>query len=492
MLGLPKPKQDELPADYAHRIGQWFLSWKKADKSLGQFFTPVEVARFMASQLPSQTSRVRVLDAGAGFGVLSCALLEFIDCDIELHAYEIDPDVAFYLDACLAYAQRWSQTQGRQLRYTVLCEDFVLAQADALYWSTSNPFDIVVSNPPYLKLSKSDARARAAERVVHGQPNLYALFMAVGAALLREGGCVLYITPRSYSAGAYFSRFRDYFFAYMRPRVLHVFESRREVFDAVLQESLILLAQRSSQSSDVYLSSSAGIQDLGRAQHRIKPMGEILDSDNVLHLPLTDHDDAIVKLVQSWSGNLREYGLEISTGPVVPFRATPLITDSGAVPTTHAPLLWMQNIQAMRCIFPARRQGQYLRLEGADKLLLPNQNYVLLRRFSAKEERRRLVAAPYFGELDGAFIGIENHLNYIYRPNGQLTDEETLGLARLLNSSLLDTYFRVFSGNTQVNATELRKLPLPPLVTIIELGCLAADSDTGMDALVNAVLGTYA
>ena len=151
----------------------------------------------------------------------------------------------------------------------------------------------------------------------------------------------------------------------------------------------------------------------------------------------------------------------------------------------------MQNVQAMRCIFPARPQSQYLRLDGADKLLVPNQNYVLLRRFSAKEERRRLVAAPYFAELNGAFIGIENHLNYIYRPNGQLADEETLGLAVLLNSALLDIYFRIFSGNTQVNATELRKLPLPPLETIIALGHLTKDTDTEIDVLVNTVLGVY-
>ena len=325
MLGLPKPKQDELPADYAHRIGQWYLSWKKSSKSLGQFFTPVEVARFMASRLPSQTNNVRLLDAGAGFGVLACALLESIGQDIELQAYEIDAEIAFYLDACLTYAQSWFQLRGYQLRYTIICEDFVLAQANTLYWSTSEPFDIVVSNPPYSKLSKSDERARAAERVVHGQPNIYALFMAIGAALLREGGYALYITPRSYGAGAYFSRFRDYFFAHMRPRAIHVFESRSEVFDTVLQESLITLSERSSQSTEVYLSASEGIKDLSTVQSRIKPSSEILDSDNVLHLPLTDRDDTIVKIVQSWSGNLRQYGLEISTRPVVPFRATQLI-----------------------------------------------------------------------------------------------------------------------------------------------------------------------
>ena len=131
-------------------------------------------------------------------------------------------------------------------------------------------------------------------------------------------------------------------------------------------------------------------------------------------------------------------------------------------------------------------------LDGANKLLVPNQNYVFLRRFTAKEEHHRLVAAPYFAELDTEVIGLENHLNYIHRPNGHLTEHETRGLAVLLNSTLMDSYFRIFSGNTQVSATELRKLPLPPLETIVELGRLDAVSDNDVDTLVNEVLGLYA
>ena len=103
--------------------------------------------------------------------------------------------------------------------------------------------------------------------------------------------------------------------------------------------------------------------------------------------------------------------------------------------------------------------------------MVNNNNLVLLRRFSAKEEARRLVAAPLLKDkLPAEKIGIEHHLNYIYRLQDSLSEIETFGLSALLNSSLLDKYFRISNGNTQVSATELRAMPLPPLDILSRLG----------------------
>ncbi|MBE2183974.1 MAG: Eco57I restriction-modification methylase domain-containing protein [Anaerolineae bacterium] len=492
MIGLPRPFHDEYPAAYAYRIGQWYLSWNKQDKSLGQFFTPLTIARFMAQLVPRQHKLTRVLDPGAGLGILSCALCETLDSDIELEAYEVDLELVDCLNACLLYTQIWMEARGRYLKYKIVCDDFVLKQADTLYWSTNNPFDIVISNPPYFKLSKSDPKAKVANIVVHGQPNIYALFLAVSAALVRPGGYAVFITPRSFAAGQYFSRFREYFFNRMKPRAIHIFESRRDVFEDVLQESLIMLAEHSVQPADVVLSSNVGSVDFNRITRRNIPIDDIITKDNILHLPLSENDDAIAELVRSWTGNLQSYGMQISTGPVVPFRAEKLVHSIGSVPSTHAPLLWIQNVKSMCWEWPQPRKGQYLLLNGADKLLLPNRNYVLLRRFSAKEERKRLTAAPYLASIYTDVIGVENHLNYIYRPNGCLSEDEARGLAALFNSNFMNSYFRIFSGNTQVNATELRKLPLPNLDVINELGRLASKLNADVDTIAAEVLRLYA
>ena len=191
---------------------------------------------------------------------------------------------------------------------------------------------------------------------------------------------------------------------------------------------------------------------------------DLSEPDKVLRIPSNDNESSILDMVDSWPGNLAAYGLGISTGPVVPFRAREHLEEEGDVPESHAPMLWMNHVRSMATHWPnGVRKPQYIRLTALERgILVANRNYVLLRRFSAKEERRRLTAAPYIArQFETPFVGLENHLNYIHRPGGSLGEDEAWGLSALYNSRVLDTYFRAINGNTQVSATELRAMPLP-------------------------------
>lgn len=517
-----RPREQERPSAFAERLGRLYASLTQSEhkRSLGQYFTPVEVACFMARMYCGEKRQLRALDPGAGAGILSCALCESLasraekPVDITLDAYEADVALAGYLEQSLAYAKEWLLMKGINLNFKIYTDDFVLNNAETLSDSLSlfpqplshgGKFDLIIANPPYFKLPKSDPRAQAAAAVVWGQPNIYAIFMAISAQMLREGGEMIVISPRSYAAGNYFQLFRERFFARMRPDAIHLFDSRRKAFsrDAVLQENMILRARRMSNWTNngkmrVEVSRSFGVHDLSRPHRRLVPLDAVLDVssvDKLLRIPLADEDDEVVRIIRSWPGSLHSYGLEISTGPVVPFRAVPFICQQGSVPQTHAPLLWMQNVMAMRIDWPvtARNKSQYIVAnEQSRPLLVKNQNYVLLRRFSAKEAARRLVAAPFLsGAINSPFVGLENHLNYVHRPGGLLSAEEAFGLAALLNCSLIDSYFRTFNGNTQVSATELRAMPLPPPNLIKKLGSHVMTSPhdlASLDILVDKLL----
>ena len=352
-----------------NRVGRWYATLVSDDhkRRLGQYLTPVGVAMFMAMLYQSgDQQQVRMLDPGAGSGVLACALLEVLasrkerPSSIELIAYEIDPKLTFCLEACLSYANQWLARSNIRLQFIIIKRDFVLDHAEVLERTQrlfteqatgGNTFDAIIANPPYFKIPKSDLRARAAAAVVHGQPNLYALFMAVSAQLLKPYGQMIIITPRSYAAGPYFRRFREHFFTVMRPESIHLFSSRRDAFnrDNILQENVILHAKKIAdikeiqQNTMVQVSISAGATDLTQLRQRRVPLTEIFDlssRDKMLRIPVDDVDDETCRTVRSWPGRLHAYGMEISTGPVVPFRAVSFLDQDGQSPesTRAAPL----------------------------------------------------------------------------------------------------------------------------------------------------------
>ncbi len=503
MITSPASLKNERPSLYADRVGEWYANQTSDDHKSehGQYLTPPAVAEFMAGLASAPSKTIHILDPGAGSGILSCALCESLaSCgnkpnDIELVVYETEFGLLKHLSSVLEYLKSWLSSAGIELTFTLHASDFILENAacldprqTTLFGDTGDfqRYDFIISNPPYFKISKNDPRSRACLSVIHGQPNIYALFMAVSAHMLKPGGELIYITPRSFAAGPYFRLFREKFFEIARPLQLHLFGSRTDAFDRseVLQENVILHAVRDDGWNDnvtqttVRVSFSAGVRDIAAHGARRAPISEIMDvksHNRFLHIPTSDDEQEIIHLVNSWPGSLHKHGLEISTGPVVPFRATQFITNENG--SGKVPLLWMQNVKSLCTTWPVltRKQQYIISSDATASLLLPNKNYVLLRRFSAKEEERRLTAAPYLADnVPFDVVGFENHLNYVYRQGGELSKEEAYGIAALLNCRLLDTYFRSYNGNTQVSATELRLMPLPSMEIVRLIGKEAA------------------
>lgn len=490
-----QPLHNELPSHFADRLGAVYASLvsQQHKKENGQFFTPIEIASLMATYSEFNKDYVRILDPGCGSVVLSCALVEHLlkssrnIKSIELVAYETDFKLIPVSEQSLAYLEKWATIKGVSIKTTLHKEDFILHNADCfretndLFSQPIKQFDIVISNPPYFKLSIDDKRVKVAKLIVNGHPNIYAIFMALSAKLLKQGGELIFITPRSYAAGGYFKIFREFFFKLIDLDKVHLFISRKDTFsrDKVLQETVIIKGTKRRDSKEhVMISSSGGLKDINSPYIKIFPKKDIVDissTEKILYLPTTDYEEAVLEIFKNWSGNLSKYNIKISTGPVVAFRSREHIKggfQTGVI--QMAPLFWLHNVKQMILEWPIEKpnKGQYIDIEKKTiPVLIPNKNYIFLRRFSSKDDKRRLVAAPYFCNfIKSEYIGVENKLNYLYRPKGHLERNEVIGLCTLLNSSIFDTYFRIFNGNVNVSATELREISLPPLETIQEIG----------------------
>lgn len=487
------PFAGERPAQYAERVGKMYAeaSIQKDKKHKGQFFTPLAISEFMGGlATPSGKKNIYVLDPGCGLAILSCTLIEHLveagkSEHISLALYETDKKVVPLTEDVLSYLKVWCQERDVNLDYQLNESDFVLEKCECLDGADTifgdmfdtERFDYIISNPPYFKVAKDDIHTRSCASIVDGQTNIYALFMAICAKMLAEGGQMIFITPRSFASGRYFQSFRDFLFQHVSIDLIHLFNTRKDTFakDEVLQELVIMRMVPVGNSERIIVSYSQGISDLDHPYQKEYAASEIVDvssDEKVVYLPVDGHDEAILSLFRSWDGNMEKYGIKISTGPVVAFRAYDFIVNKPSDDTV--PLYWLHNVVKMLCDHPVQKKdkGQYIKVTPETKTaLLPNKNYVLLRRFSSKDDSSRLVAAPYFGNMaQYEFVGIENKLNYIYRPKGHLRRDEVMGITALLDSEMFDAWFRTFNGNINVSATELRMMPLPPIETIREIG----------------------
>lgn len=490
--------------EHAHRAGRLFTeSCSRIDqKALGQFMTPPAIARFMARRLVTghDASHVRVLEPAAGAGILAAAVVEELLSKaerpehIELLLYEFDERLIPAIDELVRLMAAECAGLNVLFECKVVHGDFLLSEL-AL---SGQPVDglLTIANPPFFKINKAtDARAALHAYAVYGQPNVYGLFMAACARLTPPNGRWSFITPRSWMNGSYFQATRHTVFRHLSIDSLHAFDSRKEGFeeDAVLQETVIAWASGRNTADtalSITLTTSHGATDLDTSEVRALPIERVVGTDEhaMVSLPSSGADP-----FEGWPCNLGTLGLRVSTGPVIAFRAAAHIREHASDATV--PLLWLQHVGQQRISWPIRKKREHIRATPESAwMLVKNAPMVLMRRFSPKEDTRRVTCSAYLGELPGPVIGLENHLNYIYRPGGRMTVEEAKGLAGFLASKLVDEHFRALAGSTQVNATELRKLPLPPLAAIEEIGrrLPTFPSLDQIDSVVDSVLGLAA
>ncbi|WP_433661134.1 Eco57I restriction-modification methylase domain-containing protein [Nocardia sp. CA-128927] len=470
----------------------------KTQESLGQFFTPARAAALiaMAPRLP-ETGHIKVLDPGAGSGMLSAAiavrvLAERPDLSMHIIAVECDDTVLPYLMTTL---EACKEAGDGRVTYEVVEADYITASTGVNADDRLAEFDLVIQNPPYAKLAASSAGRASVREVGADAPNLYAAFLALAAAALKPGGQLVAITPRSFCNGPYFGAFRSYLLDQIALDRVHVFESRSTVFadTGVLQENVIFSGTKEGARNQVTLSTSSGHQD--DASHRTVNYAEVVhpeDPHRFIRIAANDEDTAVAEQMLSLPDTLVSLGLTVSTGRVVDFRSREcLLTEAteGAVP-----LIYPGNIRDGLVTWPrAIRKPQWFRpvTDKDEKFLVPQGWYCVVKRFSSKEERRRIVAAVWSPEQTAGPVAFENHVNVFHINGGGLDREMAFGLSLWLNSSLVDKFFRTFSGHTQVNATDLRTLRFPDSQSLHDLGRLAPHQlpvQTEIDILVNKVL----
>ncbi|MFZ5875710.1 MAG: Eco57I restriction-modification methylase domain-containing protein [Nitrospirota bacterium] len=476
--------------------------------AIGQFLTPEPVADLMASLFEARWDEIELLDAGAGAGALTAALVRRVCAASEkpkrlaVTAYELDPALSEPLRATLSDCRRDCERAGIEFSSVVFNEDFVAAAAPMVrgdVFATQLPgFNAAIVNPPYHKIRSNTSTRLLLRSAGIETSNIYTGFVALIAKLLTKGGELVAITPRSFCNGPYFKPFRTEFLETMSLRRLHVFESRSAAFrdDDVLQENVIVHALKDeTQPRHVVISSSSGEagDHVTERQVDYRDIVSPDDPEQFVHLVVDDGQTRARLAMSRFSSTLDNLGVSVSTGRVVDFRAEQDLRQEPSADTM--PLIYPCHFNGGYVNWPksnSRKPNAIVCNERTADLLIPAGVYVLVKRFTAKEERRRVVACIYDPERNPApLVAFENHLNYFHVQGQGLSMSLAKGLAAFLNSTVVDVYFRQFSGHTQVNATDLRMLNYPTKTDLERLGSKIDDpglSQTNLDALVSEIL----
>lgn len=450
---------------------------------LGQFLTPEKTANFMASLFPNSASsgHCNLLDAGAGIGSLSAAFLDrwqsggFNFQSVNVDAFEIDQSLHTYLSETLKQYQDHDDCTVK-----IWEGDFIQSAVESLsgdLFAAKLPhYTHAILNPPYKKINSHSSHRLALRQVEIETVNLYSAFVALAVALATPGGQIVAIIPRSFCNGPYYRPFRDFILERAAIHHMHLFASRDQAFkdDHVLQENMIIRLERDGQQGAVRVSTSTDdhLTDLVTHTHPFERIVFPDDSARFIHVPTTIAPTTI-ELSPGIRETLIDLDLKVSTGPVVDFRLKPHLRDMPGPNTV--PLIYPAHCRNRVTTWPiagTKKPNAIVHNAETEKWLYPNGFYCVVRRFSSKEEKRRIIASVVDPRTfkDASMLGFENHLNVFHENKHGLSAALAHGLTLFLNTTAIDEHFRRFNGHTQVNATDLKQMLYPNREILIKLG----------------------
>lgn len=237
-------------------------------KRLGQFFTPLPIARAMTGWCCRNRPR-RMLDPSIGPGIFAACALELTAANRprEIDGYDIDGD------ALAAARERLSEADSITVR---------MHRADFLSQPIRERFDVIVCNPPYIRHHEADVPASVYDELeaLYGlrlsrMTNVYSLFMLRIASLLSERGRAAIITPAEFLNADFGVAVKQALLKSGRLRGFVIFDHAASVFEGILTTAAItLLGGAVDVSQPVRWAHVDGMEDLEAALSAVDGCGD--------------------------------------------------------------------------------------------------------------------------------------------------------------------------------------------------------------------------
>lgn len=442
---------------------------KKKQKEISHYSTPNNIAEYMAKRLVNQKiknpKKIKILDPGAGTGILGIILILklivlYPTSHFSLVAYENDSVISKLLYKNLDLLRNWLRNRSYSFSFEIKNNDYILEENSLLQnpaFKHEKNYDFIIANPPYKKVKKNSLYVETMPFIVYGASNKYSFFLAKSVIELKDNGTMAYIVPRSWMSGTYFKNFRNFIFKFGSVIEIHSFNDRNNFFGTsqVLQELVIIIFQKKHFKSINYYNHDS-LKMMGKDSKISANVNEVIVGPEKKVYNITNLEQLrIANLFRSFGNRFSDIGIKMHTGLTVCFRNKKFLRNKPSENTV--PIFYSQNLKKSG-IELNKNQGQYITMEHPG-FLQNNKNYLFIKRFSTKEEKRRIQISFYNAREFSNYskISTDNKLNFVSSKDNELLK----GVFLVMASTKFDIYYRLLNGNTQVNSSEINEMYFP-------------------------------
>ena len=249
-MGLNKPTTSK-PAPVSEALGTnapediYTASVSESHrKNFGQFFTPAEVAEFMAKWITYNPLCRTILDPAVGLGIFFRAINKINPQNsYKFVGYDIDPTI-------LGEAEALFPSHGHI--------NIELRLKDYLFSEWSDEYDGIICNPPYFKFQDYKNRAVSLKEFqshldmsLSGFTNIYTMFLLKAVNQLTFKGRAAFLVPFEFLNADYGTIIKKHLLESKTLRYVIPFNPKENVFRNALTTSCILLLANDNESDFV-------------------------------------------------------------------------------------------------------------------------------------------------------------------------------------------------------------------------------------------------
>lgn len=389
---------------------------RSEQKRLGQYMTPSEMADELVESL-NPPSGSTVLDPAVGTGELLLATKRFLDDDVNVVGFDADPVMVASANENVDGTIEMVDLFGREWR------------------GREGLFDYIIANPPYFEIRKDDPRLSSLSDFEvarsKGRVNIFSLFFEYALRLLSPSGRMSFLVPPSMNNGAYFRALRNLIIRSGVVEDLRIFRENDRFENASTSTQIITIRKTSSGFSKNFAESKRFIVRISDSQDFV----------------FTEDAPAFERF-RSGKSTLSELGFSVRTGPIV----------------------WNQHVDdfvvdGVTLVYAADIVDGIIRMSpkiGDGRRHLPRSaGLVMSAPFIVVNRVVGSLSSPSlrFALVESGDFFIENHVNVITHPEPDQLRRLASSLSSI-NCEDMSHYLRMVTGNTQLSAKELLRIPI--------------------------------